>query len=179
MEQNEAVTKSSFLKDIYEMLDSIVLSAVCVLVLFTLIFRIFIVSGPSMFPTLRDGERLVVSGLFYDPKPGDIICFYSDYKGEVLVKRVIATAGQTVDINEDNHVTVDGEVINEDYINNINTFNLSNRLPYTVEENHVFVMGDNRGNSMDSRDVRIGTVDKNDILGKLIIRLFPRFGKVK
>ena len=179
MENNRSETKINWLNEAYELLDSIVLSAVCVLVLFTLIFRIFVVSGDSMFPTLKNGERLVVSGLFYDPKPGDIICFYSDYKDEVLVKRVIATAGQTVDVSDDLRVYVDGKELPEDYIGYIDTRRMSTSLPYTVEENHVFVMGDNRGDSMDSRDVRIGTVSKNDIIGRLIIRLFPRFGRVK
>ena len=179
MEENNTKTKINWIAELYDLLDSVVLSAVCVLVIFTLVFRIFIVSGSSMFPTLKDGERLVVSDLFYEPEPGDIICFYNDYKDEVLVKRVIATAGQTVDISDDLRVLVDGKELPEDYIGDIDTRKMSTEMPYTVEENCVFVMGDNRGDSMDSRDVRVGTVNKNEILGRLIVRLFPRFGTVK
>lgn len=179
MEKNETKTKVDWFGELFELLDSVVLSAVCVLVIFTLIFRIFVVSGDSMFPTLKNGERLVVSELFYEPKPGDIICFYNDYKDEVLVKRVIATAGQTVDIGDDLRVYVDGKELAEDYIGDIDTRRMSTQLPYTVEDDCVFVMGDNRGDSMDSRDMRVGAVHKNDILGRLIIRLFPRFGTVK
>lgn len=176
---NEKPAFRKFLIEIYELLDSVVISAVCVLILFTLFFRIFTVSGPSMNPTLKNGERLVVSDMFYTPKQGDIICFYNDYKDEVLVKRIIATAGQTVSISDDYNVLVDGEELKEDYIGVIDTHRYSTVLPYTVEENHVFVMGDNRGDSMDSRDIRIGTVNCDDILGRLIFRLFPRFGPVK
>ena len=179
MDKNETKTKINWLSELFELLDSVVLSAVCVLVIFTLIFRIFVVSGDSMFPTLKNGERLIVSGLFYEPKAGDIICFYNDYKDEVLVKRVIATAGQTVDISDDFRVFVDGKELPEDYIGDIDTRKMSTPMPYTVEDNCVFVMGDNRGDSMDSRDMRVGTVHKNDILGRLIIRLLPRFCTVK
>ncbi len=165
--------------EIYDMLDSVIISAVAVLVIFTLVFRIFVVNGSSMYPTLKHGERLIVSDMFYTPRQGDIICFYSDYRDEVLVKRVIATAGQTVDITDDYRVVVDNKELDEDYIGDIDTRLLSTPMPYTVEEGRVFVMGDNRGDSLDSRDMRIGTVSENEILGKLVIRLFPRFGMVK
>ncbi len=179
MEIKENSGKSKVISELYDLLDSVVLSAVCVLAIFTLVFRIFVVSGNSMYPTLKDGERLIVSGLFYDPRPGDIICFYNEYKDEVLIKRVIATEGQTIDITDDYRVFVDGKELPEDYIGDIDTHRLSTQMPYTVEKDCVFVMGDNRGDSMDSRDTRVGTVHENDILGRLVIRLFPRFGIVK
>lgn len=179
MEIKEKKEKSRDLFELYDLLDSVVLSAVCVLVIFTLVFRIFVVSGNSMYPTLKDGERLIVSDLFYEPEQGDIICFYNEFKDEVLIKRVIATEGQTVDITDDYRVFVDGKELPEDYIGDIDTHRLSTQMPYTVEKDRVFVMGDNRGDSMDSRDTRVGTVHKNDILGKLVLRLFPRTGTVK
>lgn len=179
MNEQSKKSKFNFAKEIYELLDSVVISAVFVLLVFTLIFRMFIVNGPSMDPTLSNGERLIVSNLFYHPKQGDIICFYSHNRDNVLVKRVIATEGQTVDINEKSRVVVDGVELNEDYIDDIVTSKRTLELPYTVEENHVFVMGDNRNDSLDSRYTDIGTISENDILGKLIIRLFPRFGFVK
>lgn len=178
MENQVKTKKNNPVKDIYELLDSVIISAVCVLLIFTLLFRIFIVSGPSMDPTLADGERLIVSNLFYEPKQGDIICFYSKYRDEVLVKRVIATEGQTVDLI-DGLVYVDGKELDEDYIGNIDTNIRDVKMPHTVKEGCVFALGDNRSDSLDSRYNVIGDIDKNDILGKLILRLFPRFGTVK
>ena len=164
---------------IYEIVDSVVLSAAVVLVLFTLVFRVFTVNGPSMKPTLQNNDRLVVSNLFYTPEKGDIICFYSDYKGEVLIKRVIATEGQTVDIGDDNCIYVDGQKLDEPYIVGAKTYKYSVEFPLVVEDDSVFVLGDNRNDSMDSRYKEIGLVNKNDILGKLSLRLFPNFGTVK
>ena len=171
--------KINIANELYELLDSVILSAVCVLLVFTFIFRVFIVSGPSMFPTLENGDRLIVSNLFYTPEQGDIICFYSDVKSEILVKRVIAVAGQTVDIDSTHNVTIDGVRLQEDYIRSGITYEKTMSLPYTVKEDEVFVMGDNRTDSLDSRYAEIGAVDNNDILGKLVIRLFPNFGKVR
>ncbi len=177
--ENEVVTKkTNFFKEIYELLDTVVLSAVFVLVAFTLLFRIFVVSGPSMVPTLHDKDKLVVSNLFYTPKNGDIICFYSDFKQEVLIKRVIATEGQTVDIGNDLCVYVDGVKLAEPYIAGANTMQHTFRFPYTVEQGKIIVMGDNRVDSLDSRYSEIGPVDVDDVLGRLIFRFYPEFGKV-
>ena len=162
----------------YEILDTVVLSAVFVLLAFTLVFRIFVVSGPSMNPTLNNGDRLIVSNLFYTPKTGDIICFYSQYKDEVLIKRVIATEGQTVDIGDDLCVYVNGLKLNEPYIAGASTFKSSTPFPYTVAPGTVLVMGDNRMESLDSRDSRIGPVKLEDIVGRLVLRISPKFGKV-
>ncbi len=178
MENGVNKSKPNIVRELYELLDSVVLSAVCVLLVFTFLFRIFIVSGSSMLPTLENNERIIVSDFMYKAKTGDIICFYSRSREEILVKRVIATAGQTVDITSDNRVTVDGIELEEDYLGNVYTLEKTTKLPYTVEQGRVFVMGDNRPDSLDSRYVEIGTISEDDILGKLILRLFPNFGKV-
>lgn len=170
--------KINIFKEIYEMLDTVVLSAVIVLAVFTFVFRIFAVSGPSMNPTLENGDRLIVSNMFYTAKNGDIICFYDDYKQEVLIKRVIATEGQTVDIRDDNCVYVDGKKLDEPYIDGVKTLSHSFKFPYTVEEDKLIVMGDNRMDSLDSRYNEIGPVNTSDVLGRLILRLAPNFGKV-
>lgn len=177
---NEVPEKKKFdwCKELFELFDSMVLSAVFVLLVFTFVFRIFIVNGPSMKPTLNNEDRLIVSNLFYKPSNGDVICFYSDYKDEVLIKRVIATAGQTVDIGADNAVYVDGVKLDEPYIYGAKTLKHSLSLPLTVADDCVFVMGDNRTDSLDSRYIEIGQVETNKILGKLMIRLFPNFGTV-
>lgn len=168
-----------FLTTLYELLDSVILSAVCVLMLFTLVFRMFVVSGPSMNMTLENNDRIIVSDLFYTPKNGDIICYFSPSEKEVLVKRVIATEGQTVNI-VNGKVYVDGVQISEPYLMpNITTYSHSLPMPHTVKKGCVFTLGDNRENSKDSRYVEIGDVSRNDILGKLVIRVFPNFGVVR
>ena len=135
-----------------------------------------------MLPTLVDKDRLIVSYLFYTPKNGDIVIVNNDNPAleKVIVKRVIATEGQTVDIDFDNgEVKVDGKVLQEDYINNLTLLDEGGHsYPVTVPENCVFVMGDNRQNSLDSRDSRVGFVPEDEILGKVSLRIFPfsRFG---
>ena len=167
---------NKMLSSIYEILDSVVVSAVVVLLLFTFVFRIFIVSGPSMNNTLKNGERIVVSDMFYTPKRGDIVCFYSESEDEVLVKRVIATEGQTVNVDFSG-VYVDGEKLDESYIDGQLTIPQTVDMPHVVEKDHVFVLGDNRGVSLDSRYTKIGDIHEHDIFGKLLFRLYP-FGKV-
>ena len=135
-----------------------------------------------MLPTLVDKDRLIVSYLFYTPKNGDIVIVNNDNPAleKVIVKRVIATEGQTVDIDFDSgEVKVDGKVLQEDYINNLTLLDEGgHNYPVTVPENCVFVMGDNRMNSLDSRDSRVGFVPEEEILGKVSLRIFPfsRFG---
>jgi len=167
---------NKMLSSIYEILDSVVVSAVVVLLLFTFVFRIFVVSGPSMNNTLKNGERIVVSDVLYTPKRGDIVCFYSESEDEVLVKRVIATEGQTVNIDFSG-VYVDGEKLKENYIDGQLTVPQTVDMPHVVEKDHVFVLGDNRGVSLDSRYEKIGDIHEHDIFGKLLFRLSP-FGKV-
>lgn len=161
-----------------EFADSVVIALVAVMVVFTLFFRVYAVTGESMESTLKSGDRLLVSQLFYTPKAGDIVCFVAKERNErVLVKRVIATPGQTVDITPDYRVMVDGELLEEDYLDSgIYTSPKSFNFPYTVKEDEVFCLGDNRVNSTDSRD--IGPIETKYLLGRLIVRLFPHPGTV-
>ena len=174
---------SAILCNIFDWLEVVVLSAAFALLLFTFILRLAVVDGDSMNHTLHDKELLIISDLMYTPDNGDIVVFTSPNYPEPIVKRVIATEGQTVDIDfETWTVTVDGEPLKEDYINKVygsmDSFDM--QFPLTVKEGHVFVMGDNRNESLDSRNSRIGLVDVRNILGEVKIRLFPfdRFGKV-
>lgn len=141
-------------------------------------FRIVVVVGPSMYDTLVDGDRLLlISSTFYtEPKQGDIIVASkkSFENGECIVKRVIATEGQKVDINfQTGVVYVDGVALEEDYIYTSTTLYEGVSFPLIVDEGHVFVMGDNRNSSKDSRNPQIGLIDEREILGKAIFLLSP------
>ena len=169
--------------ELFDWVEIIVLSAAFVLVLFTFVMRLAVVDGPSMENTLHDDEMLVISGLFYTPENNDIIVFNAPNFREPIVKRVIATENQTVDIDFENwKVTVDGKVLQEDYVKKdlAPMKHADIQFPLTVPEGYVFVMGDNRNDSLDSRSSLIGLVDERYILGEVKIRLFPldKFGKV-
>ena len=151
---------------------------VTVLLLFLLVFRIIIVSGDSMRMTLVDGDYLLLlNNVFYhEPQNGDVVVISkkSFDNGAPIVKRVIATEGQTVDIDfELGNVYVDGVQLQETYINNLTLNNLGTGFPLVVEDNCIFVLGDNRAVSRDSRDPSIGQVDKREVLGKVLVLFLP------
>ena len=159
-------------------LRDVVVVLVVFLLLFMMAFRIVSVKGPSMYDTLLDGDRLILlSSVFYrEPKQGDVIVasLESFKDGECIVKRVIATEGQVVDIDFlTGEVRVDGVLLDEPYIHTPTDRSEGVEFPVVVEPGHVFVMGDNRGNSLDSRSLEIGQIDKRQILGKAIFLLFP------
>ena len=143
------------------------------MVIYMLLFRVVVVIGSSMYPTLHHGDRLLlISSTFYkEPQQGDIIVASKESfaNGECIVKRVIATEGQVVDIDFQNGIVyVDGVALEEDYIYTKTTLFEGETFPVTVEEGHVFVLGDNRDNSKDSRNPQIGQIDLREILGKAI-----------
>ncbi len=149
-----------------------------VLILFLFAFRIIVVSGGSMRATLRDGDYLLLlSNVFYqEPAYGDIVVISKESfeGGKPIVKRVIATEGQTVDIDfQEGIVYVDGSPLSESYVNTPTNLQEGVRFPLTVEKGCVFVMGDNRNDSRDSRYPAIGQVDCREVLGKAIVLLFP------
>ena len=149
-----------------------------ILVIFLLLFRVVVVSGSSMKTTLVDGDYLLLlSSTFYtQPKQGDIIVASKDSfeNGDPIVKRVIATAGQTVDIDFDTGaVYVDGTVLEEAYISTPTTASEGVEFPIIVEDGCLFVMGDNRINSRDSRSPDIGLIDCREVLGKAMFLFLP------
>ena len=149
-----------------------------VLLVFSLLFRVVVVSGPSMNQTLVNGDRiLLLSNVFYkDPQYGDIIvaCKDSYDNGSPIIKRVIATEGQTVDIDfVEGIVYVDGIALDEPYTNTPTNQSEGITFPLVVDEGCVFAMGDNRNISKDSRSTEIGLIDTREILGKAIFIFFP------
>lgn len=173
-------------RELYEWLEIFVVTISVILLIFTFAVRIAYVDGPSMNNTLHDGETLCVSNLFYTPKQGDIIVFQapdSSVEGGV-VKRVIATEGQEVDIDfESWTVYVDGEALDEPYVNYLDGYRMRSydiEFPITVPEGQLFVMGDNRNYSNDSRASDIGCVDTRFVFGRVLFRITPlqRFGAV-
>lgn len=175
--------KKSVGNEVMEWLESIAISIFIVILVFSFVFRIVIVDGRSMVPTLEDGQRLVISHLFYTPKQGDIVVVNSKGLNKTIIKRVIATEGQTVDIDfEKCTVTVDGKTLDEPYINEPTARDDGgNNYPLVVPENTIFVMGDNRNESTDSRNSLVGFIPIDDVLGKAVFRIYPfdRFGRVK
>lgn len=169
--------KNGFKGELFEWLECIVFSLVAVVLIFTFVFRIVGVDGRSMVPTLQDQDRLVISHMFYTPKQGDIIVITQPTAvNEPLIKRIIAKAGQKVDIDfSTGTVYVDDSPLSEPYINELTTNSATCNidLPVTVPEGKVFVMGDNRNNSRDSRDSSIGMIDERYILGKAFFRVYP------
>ena len=149
-----------------------------ILIAFLIFFRVVVVSGPSMQNTLVDGDYLLLIGkpFYTEPAQGDIIVAAKDSYGggTPIVKRIIATEGQVVDIDfETGVVTVDGMTIDEPYIKNLTKLSEGTQFPLRVEDGCVFVMGDNRMNSKDSRDPVIGLIDKREILGKAVVLFLP------
>lgn len=165
-------------RDLYEWIQSLVGSVLVVVAIFTFGIRMLGVDGHSMLNTLQHGDRLmVVNPIFYhDYKYGDIVILRKTgvFDNEPIVKRVIATGGQTVDIDfSEGIVYVDGEALEEDYIREPTYTAEGTEFPLTVPEGSIFVMGDNRNGSSDSRDYRLGTVDTRYVIGKAAFLLFP------
>lgn len=159
----------------YDWLRCVVTAIIACVLIFVFFARIVGVVGSSMVPTLQGGDRIVTSNLFYSPKQGDIVVLRKQaFDERAIVKRVIATEGQTVDIDfMQGIVYVDGLPLTEDYVNAPTFVQDDFRGPITVPENCVFVMGDNRNESSDSRVASLGCVDERYILGRAYLILLP------
>ncbi len=171
--------------ELFEWLEIICTSIVAVVIIFTLLFRVITISGDSMLNTLRSEDKVIITNLFYTPKQFDIVVIsenaLNSYEGEHvhsrIIKRVIATEGQVVNIDfNKGKVYVDGVELNEPYTKTLTTRPGDVKFPVVVPEGHVFVLGDNRNESLDSRSTGIGNdgmVDVRYILGKAVLRVYP------
>ncbi len=171
--------------DCYLLLHDLVYILVVVTLVFTFVVRMVGVSGPSMTPTLLDGDYVLMQSNFnyHDIERGDVVVMLvRSYDDQPIVKRVIATEGQTVDIDfEEGKVYVDGELQDEPYINDydlspyqtVTNYAIGLEYPLTVPEGCLFVLGDNRCHSADSRYGLIGLVDERCVLGKVLAVVFP------
>ena len=183
----EAAAKQSAEANLFEWVEMVVLSACLILLIFTFIARPARVDGNSMQETLHNGEMLLISDIGYAPKRGDILVFQkiNSTHPDPIVKRVIATEGETVDIDFDTWtVTItdaagNAQILDESYRKLATDARVTGDLEYPVKvgEGQLFVMGDNRNHSLDSRSSLIGLVDENEVLGKVLFRFFP-FNKI-
>lgn len=190
--ENPHISPKSKRKDImdtaYIWLQSMLEAVLATVLFFTLILRTNVIMGISMRPTLQENDKIVVSPLLYDLDYGDIAVIWAtgikekSERGDLIVKRVIGFAGDVIDIDEEGTVYRNGEPLEEEYAaEKIDKYSRGNlTYPHTVEENCIFVLGDNRNHSTDSRweddgetEVYVGCIDMKYVVGKALFRIFP------
>ena len=181
-QRSEAAAKSpSAASEAYDWIQCLVSALLICVLVFAFFVRIIGIKGSSMVPTFHDRDSVIISNLFFEPKYGDVIVLRKQsFQKEPIIKRVIATEGQTVDIDfAAGIVYVDGKPLSEPYVNSPTNNQIDFDGKITVPENCVFVMGDNRNDSTDSRCSLIGCVDRRYIMGKVLLRILPlnQFGK--
>ena len=174
--ENQNNTYSDFStvkKFVFEWLEIIITAIIAVVIIFTFIFKVVTIEGGSMKETIHNGEKVIISNMFYTPKNGD--------SSHPYIKRIIATEGQTVDIDfEQGIVFVDGVALDEPYTRTPTNLKYDIEFPVLVDDGCVFVLGDNRNDSRDSRSSLIGDngmIDTRYILGKAVFRILP-FDKI-
>ena len=179
-EDEEVLTLSGL---IFDWSNAFMIALIIIVMLLTFVFRQVTVNGDSMNDTLQSGDKLILYSFMYKPQNGDIVVIShgKDYS-DPIIKRVIAVEGQSLKINYDTgEVTLDGVVLKEDYIKGLTKrVHPSLEIPDVIPEGYVFVMGDNRENSLDSRSTQIGLIPVENIIGKAELRILPAssFGSV-
>ena len=183
-EKLEEKEKSGLKSQILDILDVVSVSIVALIIVFTFAFKTCVVYQSSMYPTLVENDKLVIKSLGNNYDYGDIIVTgkYSE-REDRIVKRIIAKEGDVVDINNsEGAVYINGEKLEEDYVNGKTFSNVNGiKFPITVSENSLFILGDNREHSKDSRSLDIGIINEKEVVGTVVFRLFPleKIGLVK
>ena len=178
--------KGSLASDRFDWAEALVYALALLVVVCAFFVRLSGVQGTSMYPTLDNGDQLLLLSFGYnEPERGDIVVLMADdFMDQPLVKRVIGIGGDVIDMDPSGTVTVNGEALYEPYINDLNGQDMylgDIQFPLTVPDGQVFVMGDNRNGSSDSRKAEVGTIPYEKIVGKAVFRLFPfnRMGRIE
>lgn len=178
--------KGSLASDLFDWAEALVYALALLVVVCAFFVRLSGVQGTSMYPTLDNGDQLLLLSFGYnEPERGDIVVLMADdFMDQPLVKRVIGIGGDVIDMDPSGTVTVNGEALYEPYINDLNGQDMylgDIQFPLTVPDGQVFVMGDNRNGSSDSRKAEVGTIPYEKIVGKAVFRLFPfnRMGQIE
>lgn len=166
------------MKKIFEAAETVFIAVIFITIAILFFFRVIIVEGVSMENTLHGGEKIIITNFLYTPEKGDIVVTDSNNSyNKPLIKRVIATGGDTVKIEaQTGDVYINGQILTESYIKEEMT-PPADSLEMTVPEGYLFLMGDNRNNSYDSRVEEIGAINEKDVLGKATLRISP-FSKI-
>ncbi|MCM1133331.1 MAG: signal peptidase I [Ruminococcus flavefaciens] len=169
--------RKNYIKTLYNTIASLVVVAAIAVLVSLLLLPVLRVTGTSMTPTLLNDELLMCNKQS-DFQTGDVIAFY--YNNKILLKRVIGTAGDVIDIADDGTVYINGEPLDEPYVNEKALGECDIKLPYQVPDNRFFVMGDHRSVSIDSRSSSVGCIADEYVIGKVVFRLWPfeAFGAV-
>lgn len=172
-EIEQELKKLNVKKEAFQWIQSIVASVIIVALILTFVGAPRVVKGSSMLPTFRDNDRVITTNIHGKLKYGDVVVIRRK-DDDPLIKRIIGVGGDTINIDfETGCITLNGSAINEPYINELTTTDLGTQFPTTVPDGCLFVMGDNRNHSSDSRDPSIGMIDKRNVFGKVVFRFSP------
>lgn len=171
---------TSLKESCYEIMHTLIFAFIVVILVMTFFFRMVDVDGESMMDTLHDRDRVIVTNFCYTPKDGDVVVIsHGQNLNKPIIKRVIATDGESLNIDfKTGTVTVNNVVIDEPYIKDLTTKQGDAEIPSVIPKGMVFVMGDNRNHSTDSRFTTVGLISEKDIIGKAPIVIFP-FDRIK